>query len=95
MAVSAQRSAFQSTREVQTTNQKLAFDMEARVLPAMGSCGFGFVAGQLSGDLHQRHWQHHMDVGYWRCSEDILKKLCTLYCPKERMSNLLNPRCGK
>ena len=34
MAVSAQRSAFQSTREVQTTNQKLAFDMEARVLPA-------------------------------------------------------------
>eukprot|EP00439_Symbiodinium_sp_Y106_P079159 s167_g17.t2 len=36
--------------------------------------------GQLSGDLHQRHRQHHLDVGYRRCSEDNLKICCTTTC---------------
>ena len=45
---SAQRSAFQSARQVQTTHQKLAFDMEARVSLAMGFWLAASISSQVN-----------------------------------------------
>ena len=66
--------------QVTTTNQKVAFDLQAPaeflgmpgcelavpwLCSAFASSKSESNAGELSGNVHQRHWRHYLGIGVW------------------------------